>query len=153
MDFSLPSRGSVALVVVDVQEKFAPAIFEWERVLENTVRIIKGFRALSLPIVVTEQYPKGLGKTVPEVAAALEGIAPIEKTSFDCFGERKFVEALKKTGARDVVLCGIESHVCILQTALSAQKAGYRVHLLPKKNRLQDRPKADDARRHPAFDD
>lgn len=130
MDSSLPDRGSVALVVVDVQEKFAPAIFEWERIIENTVKVIRGFRTLNLPIIATEQYPKGLGRTVPEVAAALGDCKPIEKTSFDCFGEKKFVDALKATGAKDVILCGIESHVCVLQTALSAQKAGYRVHLL-----------------------
>jgi len=130
MDSSLPDRGGVVLVVVDLQEKFKPHIFEWDRVLENTVKAIKGFRVLNLPIVFTEQYPKGLGETVSEIREAAGEFDPIEKTCFDCAGSSEFLEKLKATGAKDVVLCGIEAHVCVLQTALSLLKEGYRVHLL-----------------------
>jgi len=115
------------LVVVDVQEKFRSVIHEWDKTLENIVKLIRGAQVLGVPTVVTEQYPKGLGKTVKEISDVLE-FTPVEKTCFSCAKDDGFMEALDATGCENVILCGIESHVCVLQTALDLMKGGYDVH-------------------------
>jgi nicotinamidase-related amidase len=121
------TRARAALVVVDVQERLLPAIFEKERVLENTLRLIRGAGVLQVPVIATEQYRKGLGPTVPEVAAAIPGFAPMEKVAFSACGAAGFVPALREKKASDVVLCGIEAHVCVLQTCLDLLDEGFRV--------------------------
>jgi nicotinamidase-related amidase len=120
-------RANAALVVVDVQERLLPAIFEKERVVENTVRLVKGASILGVPVLTTEQYRKGLGPTVPEVAAAVPGFAPIEKLSFSACGAAGFATALKASHASDAILCGIEAHVCVTQTCLDLVDEGFRV--------------------------
>ena len=85
---------------------------------------------LGVPILVTEQYPKGLGATVNSIGEALEEFIPVEKTSFSIMGEPAFVEALKESGAEDVLICGIESHVCVQQSALDLLAEGYRVYIM-----------------------
>lgn len=114
-------------MVVDIQERLLPAIFEHERLVQNTVRLIKGVTILGLPICATEQYRKGLGPTSPEVAAAIAGFAPIEKITFSACGAKGFITALKARKISDVILCGMEAHVCIFQTCLDMLERGFRV--------------------------
>jgi nicotinamidase-related amidase len=125
------TRGTSALLVVDIQEKLLPAIHEKERVVENAVRLVRGAQALGVPIWVTEQYRKGLGATVPEVAQAAGckvagGIVPIDKITFSACGAPGLLKQISGRGVRDVVLCGIEAHVCVCQSALDLAAAGYR---------------------------
>jgi nicotinamidase-related amidase len=120
------TREKAALAVIDIQERLLPAVFEKERVAQNAVRLIQAAAAMKLPIVATEQYRKGIGPTVPEVASAIPGFAPIEKLAFSCCGADDFIEALQANGASDVILCGNEAHVCVTQTCLDLLDRGFR---------------------------
>ncbi len=123
--------GAAALVVVDMQEAFREPIKDFAEVAARVALVAHAARLLGVPVVVTEQYPKGLGRTAPEIRAVLpEDFEPIEKTAFSSCGAQKFVERLEEAGARQVVLCGIEAHVCVNQTAHDLLARGYRVHLL-----------------------
>jgi nicotinamidase-related amidase len=121
-------RATTALVVVDLQERLLPAMFERERVLENSVRLIQGAAALDLPVIATEQYRKGLGGTVPEIAEVLPGgVVRLEKVAFSACGAAGFTPALEAMKVSEVLLCGIETHVCVCQTALDLLEAGCNV--------------------------
>jgi nicotinamidase-related amidase len=120
-------RAKAALAVIDIQERLLPAIFEGARVVQNTVRLIKGARVLGLPVLVTEQYKKGLGATTPTIAAEIEGLAQMEKVAFSACGAADFNEALKAKKVGDVILCGIEAHVCVSQTCLDLLDNGFKV--------------------------
>jgi nicotinamidase-related amidase len=123
-------RTITGLVIVDIQERLLPAIFEKERVVQNAVRLIKGAGILKVPVFATEQYRKGLGTTVPEVAAALGALKPIEKLAFSACGAPGFERSLDAARVSDVVLCGIEGHVCVLQTCLDLLDAGRGVFVV-----------------------
>jgi nicotinamidase-related amidase len=123
-------RASAGLIVVDVQERLLPAIFEQARVVESTVRLIRGAAVLQVPTFATEQYRKGLGATVPEVAAAIPGFAPMEKLAFSACGAAGFIPALKKKKVSEAILCGIEAHVCVSQTCLDLLEKGLRVFVV-----------------------
>ena len=110
-------RDRAALVVIDVQEAFRPAVLDFAEVARNVGVLVQGARVLGIPTIVTEQYPKGLGPTVPEVADHLDGVTPIEKVCFSAAGSDEFNAALAASGREQVLLCGIESHVCVNQTA------------------------------------
>ncbi len=119
------------LVVVDVQEAFRKAIPEFAEVLSQISLSIRGFRLLARPIVVTEQYPKGLGRTAEELLLSLPDDATfVEKSTFSAYNEPNFVAELEKFQAKQVVLCGVETHVCVNQTAHDLVSAGFQVHLL-----------------------
>jgi nicotinamidase-related amidase len=124
------TRARAGLVVVDIQERLLPAIFEKERVVQNAVRLIQGATILQVPIFVTEQYRKGLGPTVPEVVAVVPGFAPLEKLAFSACGADGFIPALKSKQVSDAVLCGIEAHVCVTQTCLGLLEKGFRVFVV-----------------------
>jgi len=112
-------RDSLALVVVDIQEKLFPLCQNHEQVLERCIKVIDFCKRLEIPIVVTEQYPKGLGASLPDVQDVLGAhYQPITKTAFSCFGERAFCDAVDELGVDTLVLIGIETHVCVAQTAL-----------------------------------
>jgi len=117
------------LVVIDIQGKLASLMHERDALYENAARLIKGAKVLGIPIIWTEQNPAGLGPTVPEIAALLEG-EPIPKFAFSCCGEEKFMQALRAAGRRQVLLAGIEGHVCVYQTAVDLLAAGYEVHVV-----------------------
>jgi nicotinamidase-related amidase len=122
-------RGRAALAVIDVQEAFRPAALEFDRVAANVGVLVQGARILGLPVLVTEQYPKGLGDTVPEVAQHLEGVSRLEKTSFSAVAADGFPAVLQDV--RDqVILCGIEAHVCVNQTVLDLLDLGVEVHVV-----------------------
>lgn len=120
-------RGKTALVVIDLQEKLLRAMLERDALVEQARKLVQGMLALEVPILWTEQNPDGLGPTVPELAALLPG-EPFVKRSFSCFGAEGFAEALAGLG-RQIVLAGIESHVCVWQTACHAIEIGYEVHV------------------------
>lgn len=119
-------RAAAGLLVVDIQERLLPAISGKERVVENSLRLIRGAAILGLPIFATEQYRKGIGPTVPEVAAAIPGFAPLEKITFSACGADGLMEALQAKGVVDVLLCGVEAHVCVCQTCLDLLEKGLR---------------------------
>ncbi len=127
-----PRRGESVLVVVDIQEKLSNAMNpeEMGRVTDNVVRSIQGAHALHVSVMVTEQYPKGLGPTIPQIREILGEELALEKVVFSCCGAPDFLEQLQRTKATAVVLVGMETHVCVLQTALDLLKRGYDVQIL-----------------------
>lgn len=120
------------LVVIDVQERLFAAMDTERRdeMIANLKTLCTVARRLGIPTLVTEQYPKGLGHTLPELRALLDGVAPIEKTAFSCCGVEGFVERVRALGADDVILAGIEAHVCVLLTALDLLQLGFRVSIV-----------------------
>jgi nicotinamidase-related amidase len=124
------NRAQSGLVVVDIQERLLPAIFEKDKLIEASLRLIKGAAILGIPIFTTEQYRKGLGATAPEVAAAITGFAPLEKVTFSACGAEGFSDALKSKKITNVILCGMEAHVCVLQTCLDLLDNGLRVFVV-----------------------
>ena len=124
------SRAAAVLVIIDIQGNLAQAMFDKDNLFANNIKLIKGFKALGLPIIITEQTPEKLGKTLPSIVAELDGIAPIAKESFSCWPNSQFREHLESLSRRHVVLTGIETHVCVYQTALDLLANGYSVHLV-----------------------
>ena len=122
-------RSRAALVVVDLQEAFRPAVLDFEQVAANVSVLVRGARVLGLPTLVTEQYPKGLGRTVPEVAEHLDEVEPIEKVCFSAVQADGFSRELQKARRDQVLLCGIETHVCVGQTAEDLLAEGIEVHV------------------------
>ena len=120
-----------ALVVVDIQEKLLPPIFNKEALVKNSQLLIRLAKILDLPVMVTTQYSKGLGPTLPEIASLLADVTPTDKLEFSCFGSDAFRSHLKALpGDRNtVLLCGMEAHICVMQTALGALNEGYLVHV------------------------
>jgi len=112
-------------VVVDIQERLLPHIHQWELTLQNCLKLIDGLQVLSVPMLVTQQYTKGLGNTDPSIVNIITGFSHIEKITFSCCGEPAITEKLSALGKKNVILCGIESHVCVLQTCLDLIDAGY----------------------------
>lgn len=123
-------RKDALLLVIDIQERLAAAMAERERVVENTGHLIAAAGLLDVPVLLTEQYPKGLGPTVPEVRAALPSLAAIEKLTFDCCAEPSFPPSLERGGRSTVIVCGMEAHICVLQTVLGLLGGGRRVHVV-----------------------
>lgn len=123
--------GNTVLLVVDVQEAFRDPIGNFAAVASNIARTVSGLGILGLPIILTEQYPKGLGPTAEEIRFSLpEDFEPIEKMTFSAFGSADVRIKLESSGAKQVLLCGVETHVCINQSAHDLIAAGYDVHLL-----------------------
>jgi nicotinamidase-related amidase len=120
-----------ALVVIDVQERLLAPIFQKEHLLRNVQLLIRAAQILKIPALVSTQYAKGLGPTAPEVSSLLSGTDAIDKTPFSCFGSDAFCTMLKRLpGQRTtLLLCGMESHICVTQTALGALREGYLVHV------------------------
>jgi len=120
-----------ALLVIDIQEKLLPPIFHREQLLKNSQLLIRLAGVLKVPVLMSTQYTKRLGPTVPEISSLLPEIQPIDKQMFSCFGSEVFCSTLKRlAGGRDtVLLCGMETHICVMQTALAALREGYIVHV------------------------
>jgi nicotinamidase-related amidase len=120
-----------ALAVIDVQESFRPHMDDFSALASRVALVTQAAQLLGVPVVVTEQYPKGLGRTVEEVRAVLpEDFEPVEKTAFSSCGAQTFVSRLEEAGARQILLCGIEAHVCVNQTAHDLLALGLQVHVL-----------------------
>ncbi|PYX31272.1 MAG: isochorismatase [Acidobacteria bacterium] len=120
-----------ALVVVDIQSKLLPPIFQKEQLVRNSRLLIRAAGILKIPALVSTQYAKGLGGTVPEISSLLPQTEAIDKQLFSCFGSDVFCTMLKRLpGNRNtLLLCGMESHICVMQTALGALREGYLVHV------------------------
>jgi len=122
----LLSQEGAVLILIDIQEKLFPHILDREEVAENIRRLIRFARIMKMPILLTEQYPKGLGRTILEIQTLITDIQPIEKVEFSCFGSEEFREALKRLKAKTIIIAGIETHICVSQTALEGLR-DYRV--------------------------
>src|SRR3989442_510343 len=127
---ALLDRERSLLVVIDLQEGYRSALHSWERVAVACRLLVEGVTILGVPILVTEQYPRGLGHTAPEVAGRFPGgLQVIEKMSMSCCGATAFTERLAATGRRQVLVAGIETHACVNQTVHDLLALGYQVHL------------------------
>ena len=133
---SVCRREDAILVVVDIQERLAAVMDRRDEVVASVVRLIKSAALVGVPIVVTRQYPKGLGDTDPRVAEALSaveaaghGVFRADKVAFDCFSDPGFAEIVRASGRSQVVLAGMETHICIAQTALHAARDGIEVQV------------------------
>lgn len=118
---------NTALLIIDVQERILKVMRKHEALIENLLKLIRGFKILDLPVFYTEQYPKGLGSTVSELINELEEVEAIQKMSFSCSGAGDLFDDLKKKNIQQIVVCGIESHVCVQQTVLDLIAAGFQV--------------------------
>lgn len=124
------TQSHTALAIVDVQEKLVSAMAERTSLVAKLRTVVRGARILDLPVLWVEQYPQGLGSTIPELAELLEGFQPQPKNCFSACGLQEFVEALESTGRRQVLLVGLESHVCVYQTAIHLLESGYHVEVI-----------------------
>jgi nicotinamidase-related amidase len=120
-----------ALIVVDIQEKLLPPIWQKEQLVRNSQMLIRLAGILKIPAIASTQYAKGLGNTLPEIASLLPDSTPVDKVMFSCFGSDVFCSMLKRLpGHRTtVLLCGMEAHICVMQTALAGLREGYLVHV------------------------
>ena len=131
MAVGFPESRNCVLVVVDVQERLCPAMSSFEDALAAMRRALQVAGILGVDTVITEQYPRGLGPTIPAIHEVVPSSVPVlTKTSFSCWGADGFQAALEKRGAKALVLVGMETHVCVQQTALEAIERGYEVVLL-----------------------
>jgi nicotinamidase-related amidase len=119
-------REDTVAVLVDVQEKLLPHIHQGDLLLSKCLQLIKGLQLLEVPVIVTEQYVKGLGVTVPELREALPDYSPVEKLTFSCCGSYAFMQKIIDSGRSNVILMGIEAHVCVMQTAIDFSAKGYQ---------------------------
>lgn len=122
----LKPENTLALAV-DFQENLMPVIGENERIIKNARILLSGLALLEIPVLVTRQYPKGLGDTVPEIKEVTAAARVLDKTTFSCYQDPAIKEAVDGLGRRNVIICGVESHICDLQTAIDLAGAGFNV--------------------------
>ena len=122
------------LLMIDVQVKLFAAMYEQEALCRNLQILLKGAGMLDLPMIATEQYPSGLGSTIPEIAALFSEFRPetrpLEKLSFSCCADKDCMEAITRAERKQILLAGIETHVCVYQTAMDLLEAGYSVQII-----------------------
>ncbi len=124
-------RTRTALVIVDLQEAFRQVIPDFEPMVSRARIALEGFRVLDLPVIITEQYPKGLGRTAKELLEIVpEDFEFVEKSTFSSCGSRSFMEKLKAIKVSQIVLCGLETHICVNQTAHDLLSEAFEVHIL-----------------------
>jgi len=121
---------NIALLIIDVQGKLAQLMQGKEVLFENLQRMIKGAQILGIPIIWTEQNPRGLGPTIPEVAPLLSNSQPIHKLSFSCCGNEDFMRELRALNRKQILITGIETHICVYQTAMDLINLGYEVEVV-----------------------
>jgi len=121
---------NAALLVIDVQERLFRAMYEKETLAANLEKLLKGARVLGLPLLVTEQYPRGLGQTIPGIAALIGDVKPVEKMCFSCFSEAGFLDKLNALKRRQILVTGIEAHVCVYQTAADMLSNSFEVQVV-----------------------
>ena len=125
----LLDRADSALLVVDIQERLAAVMSKRERVVANTLHLIEAAKLMGMPVIVTEQYPKGLGPTLGEINSAVPEYKPFEKIHFGCCDEPGFNDMIAGLDRRIIIVAGMETHVCVLQSVLGLLKDGYAVHV------------------------
>ncbi len=121
---------NTTLMIIDVQGKLAHSMHAKEFLFDNLKRIIRGAQFLDVPILWTEQYPDGLGPTIPEIGDLLSDLKPIAKFSFSCCDDDLFMQRLAELHPENILLTGIEAHICVYQTARDLVRAGYRVEII-----------------------
>jgi nicotinamidase-related amidase len=121
---------NAVLVAIDFQERLFPAMHDKEKLLRSVVKLIRGVRALEVPVIFTEQYPKGLGPTIPEIKELLPDMKPVEKVCFSCGDSEAFSKTLEGLKRHQVLIAGIEAHICVYQTAMALARAGYEVQVV-----------------------
>lgn len=124
---------SAILVVIDVQGKLHRVIHDNQILEDNVVRLVRGAHVLGVPSIATEQYPKGIGPTTSPIRQAFEdtiGFDPIQKMCFSSMGSDTFTRAVERSGRRQIIICGIEAHVCVYQTTIDMLEAGYQIYLV-----------------------
>jgi len=124
------SIDKTVLLVIDVQGNLAYRMFDKESLFRHIQALIQAAKIFNIPIVYTEQAPAKIGKTVPEIAAHMTGLSPIEKASFSCCGEEQFNQTLRKLRRKQILICGIETHVCVFQTTADVLSNGYAVQVV-----------------------
>ena len=129
MKLSLLSKENTGLLIVDAQEKLMAVMGNPDRVSDRIVELLQLARVFNLPVILTEQYSKWLGPTIPAVKAALPEYSPIEKLDFDCCNVDLFNTRLKEKALHNIILVGVETHICVFQTCVSLLKKGYTVHV------------------------
>jgi nicotinamidase-related amidase len=118
------------LIVIDMQERLVPAMQAPARTIRNTRLLLKTAQRLEVPVLITEQYPKGLGPTVREISEASQGLPIFEKVHFSCLEDPAFAEAFRKLGRRQAVITGMEAHICVMQTAAQLMEEGFEVFVV-----------------------
>jgi nicotinamidase-related amidase len=118
------------LAVIDIQGNLAHAMYDKESLFKATGQLIKGIKCLEIPVILTEQNPKGLGPTISEIRELMPDVTAIPKISFSCCKEKAFMDEVKKIDKRHVLISGIESHICIYQTTAELIDMGYEVHIV-----------------------
>jgi len=118
------------LVMIDIQGKLLNVMYEKEALLENAQKLVKGLQTLSVPILLTEQNPPGLGPTQPEISQLLAGTPALPKLCFSCWQDKAFAAALTHLNRPHVLICGIEAHICVFQPALNLISQGYQVQVV-----------------------
>ncbi len=125
----LLSKEKSILVLIDIQEKLLKVMWKKEDLILNLSKLIRAFKIMEIPILLTEQYPEGMGKTDKSISELVDQTEPVEKLCFSCMGKEDFDDKLKTSGRKQVVLAGIESHICVLQTALDLLDQSFLVYL------------------------
>lgn len=123
-------KDNTALLIIDIQDRLAAVMKLKESVVNNCLNLIELSKMLNIPIVLTEQYPKGLGQTVEDIRKAMPFYKPIEKLTFSCCDEPAFLYEIKKLNKKTILLTGMETHICVLQTCIGLLKNGFNVHLV-----------------------
>ncbi len=118
-------RENTAGLIIDIQERLFPHMHEHEALARNNSILVEGLKVLGVPVLVTQQYTKGLGPTIPGMQALIDDFPVIEKTAFSCCDEPEFIKALTETHKQFILIAGIESHVCVLQTVIDLMERGY----------------------------
>lgn len=130
MDKFLLSRHNTALLIIDIQDKLAGVMRVKDDVIKNCLHLAELSKMLNIPIVLTEQYPKGLGQTVAEIRESIPSYNPIEKLTFNCCDEMSFLDKVKRLNKKTLLLSGMETHICVLQTCLGLLREGFIVHVV-----------------------
>lgn len=123
-------KDDVIALVIDFQEKLVPAIHEKETILQNSALLIRGLKTLNIPLVVTQQYTKGLGDTVEEITTATGKVEAMDKRTFSAYENDAIRRKIETSGRETILLCGTEAHVCVLQTLIDLREADYQVVLI-----------------------
>lgn len=126
--YCMMTRNDTVLLIIDVQGNLAQSIDNRESVLDNIQRVIRGCQIFSIPVILTEEV--SLGPTIPEITDLIPGVRPIIKESFSCCGKQEFMEALKALKRKQILIAGLETHVCVYQTAMDLIDQGYEVQIV-----------------------
>jgi nicotinamidase-related amidase len=119
------NKEQTAGLIIDIQEKLTPYIYKHELISSNTTLLIRGLKVLDIPVILTQQYTRGLGETIAPIYEAIGNITPVEKISFSCCDEPVFMEKLGHLGRKNIIIAGTEAHVCVLQTVLDLMDKAY----------------------------